>query len=262
MSLTPGARSTPEETSTPRAPVSAIAAGDGVGVETAGKKPGAARREIPRQAPVEGQTVAAWQRRVFRRLGVDQQQVGNALVGLGGGEVLARRDADRLHRRAGAKLADPLDPRRAFASMQLDEVGRQGVDDALQRVVVGVDGERDDLCASPRLSPEHACGLPVDMARALREKYESDHVRAGVKRGGQRRRGRKTADFDDRRHRAPLSAKTRAGVKGRRDKRNGAPGPRGAARSHCPACRPEARSRSMASISACAAARIFASASR
>ena len=38
---------------------------DIVGVETAGKKPGAPRREIPRQAPVEGQTVAAWQAASF-----------------------------------------------------------------------------------------------------------------------------------------------------------------------------------------------------
>ena len=72
--------------------------------------------------------------------------------------------------------------------MQLHEVGRQGVDDALKRLVVGVDAERDDLGAAPDLAPKGARGGPVDMARAPGEKHEPDHVRAGVERGVERRR--------------------------------------------------------------------------
>ena len=89
---------------------------DRVGVEAAGQQPGNGRAKIPRQAPVERTAVAARQRRVLRRLGVDQQGVGDALVGLRGGEVSARRDPDRLHRRAAEKLADLLHPRRTFRS--------------------------------------------------------------------------------------------------------------------------------------------------
>ena len=70
--------------------------------------------------------------------------------------------------------------------MQLHEVGRQGVDDALQRVVVVVDAERDDCRPSPGLAPERARGRPVDVARAFGEKHEPDHVRAGVERGVER----------------------------------------------------------------------------
>ncbi len=260
MSLIPGARSTPEETSTPRAPVSAIAAATLSGSRPPERSQGRAARN-PAPSPSRRADRCRLAGRVFRRLGVDQQQVRNVLVGPGWAK--SSRAETPIAFIVGRAQSSPIRLTRVgFRAMQLHEVGRQGVDDALERVVVGVDGERNDLCASSGLQPESARGLPVDMARALREKYESDHVRAGVKRGCQRRGGRKTADFDDRRHRAPLSVKAPPLSKVRRDQRNGAPGPRGAARSHRPACRPEARSRSMASISACAAARIFASASR
>ena len=101
--------------------------------------------KIVHEAPVERTPVAAGQHGVLWRLGVDQQGVGDAFVGLRGGEVGARRDADRLHGRAGETLADLSHSRRRFAPMQLHEVGRQRVHDALQRVVVSVDAERNDF---------------------------------------------------------------------------------------------------------------------
>ena len=71
--------------------------------------------------------------------------------------------------------------------MQLEDVGRQGLDDALERVVVGVDAERA-ICARPRACrAERARRLEADMAWALREKDEADDVRASVKRGFERR---------------------------------------------------------------------------
>src|SRR5271156_4544500 len=73
---------------------------DRFGGEPAGEQPGTLWVKVPRQAPVERTAVAARQRRVLGRLGVDQQEIGDARVSLGGGEVLARRDADRLYRRA------------------------------------------------------------------------------------------------------------------------------------------------------------------
>ncbi len=80
--------------------------------------------------------------------------------------------------------------------MQLHEVGRQSVDDALQRVVVGVDAQRDDCRSSPGLAPESARGRPVDVARAFGEKHEPDHIRAGVERGVERQGRGKAANFD------------------------------------------------------------------
>ena len=180
--------------------------------------------KVPRQAPVERTAVAARQRRVLGRLGVDQQEIGDARVRLGGGEVLARRDADRLHRRAGAELADLLDPRRTFAPVQLQEVGRQGVDDALERVVIGVDAEGDDLRPSPRLAPERARGGPVDVAGALREEDEPDHVRAGVERGVQGRGRREAAYFHNGRHLSASFDQCARPVKGNR---SGGVAPRG-----------------------------------
>ena len=148
-------------------------------------------------------------------VGVDQQSVGDFLVGFRGGEIGARRHADRLHRRAAAKLADLLHPRRSFTPVQLHEVRRQGVDDAPERVVVGVDAQRDDLRPSPRMSGKRARSRPVEMAGALGEKDESHHVRAGVERGVQGRGRRKAANFNYGRHLSASFGQTARPVKGR-----------------------------------------------
>src|SRR5258707_9352707 len=55
---------------------------DRAGVETAGQQPGNKGMKILREAPVERTAVAARQSRALRRLGVDQQHVGDALVSL------------------------------------------------------------------------------------------------------------------------------------------------------------------------------------
>ena len=99
--------------------------------------------------------------------------------------------------------------------MQLHEVGRQGVDDAVERVVVGVDAERDDLRPSARALSKGARALPVEMARALGKEHEADHVGAGVKRGVQRGGRGEAANFYHGRHRALLSVKAPALSKAR-----------------------------------------------
>ena len=121
-SLTPGARSTPDETSTPRAPDSAIASPTLSGVEPARQQPRDFWREIARQAPVERPAVAARQHGVLRRLGVDQQPVGDALVVARAGEVRRLGDADRLHRRQAEGLLDRRHALRRLAAMQLQQV--------------------------------------------------------------------------------------------------------------------------------------------
>ena len=67
--------------------------------------------------------------------------------------------------------------------MQLQDVGRERLDDRGEHGVVGVDAERDDPRPSARLRAERARRLEADMARALGEEDEADHVRAGRERG-------------------------------------------------------------------------------
>ena len=88
-----------------------------------GEKPRARRQSKGRPLPPGSD-------RAFGRLGVDQEKVGRAVVARGGGEVVRRRDADRLHRRAAEPPADRLHPRRRFAAMQLQDVGVERLDDA------------------------------------------------------------------------------------------------------------------------------------
>ena len=86
------------------------------GVEPPGEKPWDARTKVPRNAPVERAAVAARQRRVLGRLGVDQEIVRDALVSIGLSEIVARGDPDRLHRRAARKARRSASPAPAFRS--------------------------------------------------------------------------------------------------------------------------------------------------
>ena len=112
----------------------------------------------------------------------------------------------------GRPKRSPISFTRAGVSLPCNcmRSGARGVDDAVQRVVVCVDAERDDLRPSLRLPSQNARGRPVDMARAFGKKYEPDHVRAGLERGVERHGRGKAADFDDGRHRALLSVKAPA----------------------------------------------------
>ena len=150
MSLTPGALSTPEETSTPRVRESAIASATLSAIQPARQQPGLARMKIPREAPVERHAVAAGQDRALRRLGVDQQRVGGVLIFVGLGEIRGVGDADRLDRGDAELALDFRDALRALAPMQLQIVGLGRADDLLERRVVGVDAKRDDLGAQAR----------------------------------------------------------------------------------------------------------------
>ena len=91
--------------------------------------------------------------------------------------------------------------------MQLQDIGRKRFDDPRERVVVGVDAERDDPRAPARLRAERARLLIADIARALLEEHEADHGRAGGERGFHGRGVGEAADFDDRRHRRLFRSK-------------------------------------------------------
>ena len=117
MSLTPGALSMPDDTSTPRAPVTAIASATFWGSSPPDSSHGRRGAKPCGKAPVEGDAVAARQDGGLRRLGVDQQAVDKGLVSGRGREILARGDADRLHRLAAVGRRDGADPLRALPAM-------------------------------------------------------------------------------------------------------------------------------------------------
>ncbi len=143
-SFSPGARSTPDETSTP----SAFELGDGaldIGrVEPARKQPRPSRRKAARKSPVEGDPVAAGQHRRLRRLGVDEQHIRRTDVALRDGKILSLRNAERLHRQLAIARADGLDPLRGFAPVKLDNIGGQRVENPIERGIVGVHRQRHE----------------------------------------------------------------------------------------------------------------------
>ena len=76
------------------------------------------------EPPVEGDAVAAGQRLgALRRLGVEQQPVGDVGVARDGGEVAAVGDADRLHHRPAEAGPDRGDALRRLVAVELEESG-------------------------------------------------------------------------------------------------------------------------------------------
>ena len=76
-SLSPGARSTPDDTSTPGARVIRMASADIAGVEPAGQHERHAGIKVLQQVPVERLAETARPGRLARRPGVEQQAVGD-----------------------------------------------------------------------------------------------------------------------------------------------------------------------------------------
>ena len=98
-SFSPGARSTPEETSTPGARVMRSASADVAGIEPAGEHERHAEVEALQEAPVERLAEAAGPRRLARRARVEQQPVGDA-----------RRRAGSARGRRALRSAAPSSP--------------------------------------------------------------------------------------------------------------------------------------------------------
>ena len=113
-SLSPGARSTPEETSTRAAPVARWPRRPFRG-QAAGERE--RRGEAFERQPIEGDAVAAGKRRGGVGLGIEQNMIGACGVGGGRGHVGGPGDRHGLHhRQAGAGL-DRGDPRGRLAAM-------------------------------------------------------------------------------------------------------------------------------------------------
>ena len=81
-------------------------------------------------------------------------------------------------------------------AVQLQHVGLERLDDGGERLIVGIDGERDLAGAAFDALAKRARGLQREMARARRKEHEADHVGAGFQRHIKRFRGLQAADFD------------------------------------------------------------------
>ena len=109
MSLTPGALSTPDETSTARRPRQRDRLGDICRAEAAREHERHAAGYASRDIPVEGSSVATGPSRAGRRLCVEQDHVGAARVLLRSGSVIGRRDRNGLNDRPSKFLLDCRD---------------------------------------------------------------------------------------------------------------------------------------------------------
>ena len=91
------------------------------------------------QPPVEGGAVAAGENGALRRLGVEQQPVGDTDIAGGGGEVGRFAYADRLHDLPAEALPDRRDPLGRLRSVELEPVGIDRGDDGIEAGVIHVD---------------------------------------------------------------------------------------------------------------------------
>ena len=199
-SLTPGARSTPEETSTPPARGDAHGLRDIAGSETAGDHERQLEIEVLQQMPVERRAEAAGPRGILRRAGIEQDAVGDRGIAGQRGEIGRGLDRDRLHDRQSEFLLDVAQPRHGFLAVQLQDVRLQRLDDVVERRVVGIDRERDLERAALRLPAEIARRLQAEMPGRRRKEHEPDHVGARVERRVERLARGQAADFDEQGH--------------------------------------------------------------
>jgi hypothetical protein len=122
-SLTPGLLSTPEETSIPGGWVAVTAV--------------ATLSQLSPPESIQG-LLKAGPRGVPGRLGVEENAVGDGLIGGKAREIRLRAHAKRLHHGQAIAGADLGDPRGRLAAMQLQDVGRQRCDHLIQIGVVRI----------------------------------------------------------------------------------------------------------------------------
>ena len=149
MSLTPGRLSTPEDTSSPGAPVSRSAATTLSGVRPTGEQPRVAGFHPLQKRPVEGLAVATGPVGARWRAGIEQQVVGHGIVGRDHAEIGAGPQPERADHRQPEGAAHGGDTGRCLDTMQLQQIGRQGRDDRGEFRIVGIDGHASTFFARP-----------------------------------------------------------------------------------------------------------------
>ncbi len=199
-SLTPGCRLDAGGDIDPGRAADVQCLADIAGVEAARQEIGRPCAEAGKQGPVEGNAKAAGPVGILRRLGIEQQPVGDPGIGGGGGEIVRIANADRLDHGQPESCLDGGDPFRALAAMELQPVGADRFDEPCHLVVSHVDGDGDGLRASTRPRRQPRGGPGRDIAGAARKKHESDHVGAGIERRVERLLGRQTAYLHDQAH--------------------------------------------------------------
>ncbi len=172
-SFSPGARSTPEDTSTPGARVIRKASATLPAIEAAREHERNAEIEILQQMPIEWPAEAARPRRVARRTRIEQDAVGDIGIRPDRREIGTGRDRNRLDHRQAKARADGADAFRRLAAMKLQQVGLQGINDVVQHVIGGVDRKRHLARAPADPRAEELRRLEADMPRRLGERIQN-----------------------------------------------------------------------------------------
>ena len=169
-SLTPGADSTPEDTSTCFAPVRAIASATLSGVSPPASSHGLGQRraEISRQS--KDTPFAPRQNRVFRRLCIDENLIGHLGIEIERRNILLIGHTDRLDHRQSAARAHVPYPFRGFAAVQLDEIQWHLRHQVVQKGVIGVHHQPDLGQTNRGFDRKVACHVKRHETRAFWEK--------------------------------------------------------------------------------------------
>ena len=252
MSLTPGALSTPEETSTPRAPVSAIAAATVSGSSPPDRSQG--RRGAKSRARPQSKGSPLPPGNAAPSRGLASISSRSATCSYGSAAARSARAATPIAFIVGRAQSSPIRLTRAGLSRPCNcrtsgsnaSTMRLSASSSASTVSATIFARPRALCPSARACPQSTWrglfGKNTKPTMSAPASSAASRV-AAVERPQILTIGAIAASF----------GQDGAAVKGKRAPSAGV---------HCPACPPAARSRSMASISPCAAARIFASASR
>ena len=168
--------------------------GDVLGGQPAGQHPGPRPAPPAEQPPVEGQRRCRRGVRAARRARVDQQLVGDPRVGVDLRQVGLDRDR-RPPSSPAARSAPRTSATRSggLAAVQLQHVERDGLDQPLELLVVGVDGQRD---------PDRSRPAPPRRPSA-RRRASGAAARAGRRPARRRRRPAAAAASTSARERRP-----------------------------------------------------------
>ena len=176
-SLTPGAVSTPDDTSTACAPVCADRRLRRCPASARPKACNGTRSlDLRDQRPIERQAIATGQRSTLG--GLASNRIRSAAPDIASARAASLGSRNRMALMTGTpvRLRDFGDALRRLMAVQLDDIRRNRVDDFAQRRVVGIDHQCHDLCAAAGACGQSRCCSQIDVARALGKKHQTDIV--------------------------------------------------------------------------------------
>ena len=200
-SLSPGARSTPDDTSTAGARVMRSASAT-----------------LPASSPPESMNGTPGSRSLQQRASrtaCRARRAGSPRAARGRRTAASRRPWHRRDRRqigCASRPAAPSSPAARSASapthafrrllaVQLQHVGLERLDDLRASSASSASTESATFSARPcTRAPRAARGLEAEIARRRRKEHEADHVGAGIERGVEGLGGLQAADFDQKGH--------------------------------------------------------------